>query len=148
MGNSMKLLTVCLCVQANMSSLISGRCFGKEVWETNHSCWPFPVPSCCARIISMQPVVRMHGSDEAANGPKLSLMGPGLVWPRSQLLHVHAFCVKWSSAADFCSQVRCLLKLNTVYQLCGINQLMLTGLYSLLTTQSQVCYLIMWIRCM
>lgn len=51
--------TVCFCVQTNVSSLVSGRCFGKEVWESNHSCWPFPVPSRCALIISMQAVVSM-----------------------------------------------------------------------------------------
>lgn len=49
----------CFCVQTNVSSLVSGRCFGKEVWESNHSCWPFPVPSRCALIISMQAVVSM-----------------------------------------------------------------------------------------
>ena len=85
-------------VTANMSDLVSGRCSGEEVWETNHGCWPFPVPSRCAWIISTQAVVRRHGSDEAADGPTLSLVGLAQIVQElgSRARRPPSFCGKWS----------------------------------------------------
>lgn len=74
--NCTKSLTVYACVYPLIcpGSSAAGA-LAKECAKTNHGCWPFRVPSCCAWIICRQAVVSVHGSDEEAKVPELLVVG-------------------------------------------------------------------------
>lgn len=149
MRTSVKSLTVALCVQSNMSSLISGRCSSIEVWETNHSCWPFPVPSRCVWIISMQAVVSMHRSDKPAKGPEVLFswrLFPVSAWVSPQHIHIFFVCeVKQCWCPAFSSDVYTISKHITAFTVRSFNY---RSLFSWVITRNVTCTPIMWSQCM
>lgn len=90
--NCTKSLTVYACVYPLIcpGSSAAGA-LAKKCEKTNHGCWPFRVPSCCAWIISRQAVVSVHGSDEEAKVPELLLIGLGQFLPDLRVL-LHQPC--------------------------------------------------------
>lgn len=127
-----------------MSCLISGRCFGQEVWETNHSFWPFPAPVMLCMDNLHAGCCQYAWVRWGRQRSTLPLMGLGqLVFLplRFRLCEVKQCCWLLLSGP---------LPPQTQYSLPALwyNHFMLTGLYSWLNTWSWIFYLIIvWIQC-